>query len=79
LKIAHDGRPAIAYKDSKERRLKYAVIHDGEWRISTVEDDKNAANGYTSLAFSPAGDPAIGYFGGNDADLKYAELAPLIP
>jgi peptide/nickel transport system permease protein len=67
--------PAIAYFDARNGSLGFVEqLVNGTWEPPvTVDDPANAVVGVeTSLAFDPAGDPAIAYQDVTNLDLKFA-------
>ena len=78
LAFTPSGQPAIAYYDSHNEEIRYAVLYKNRqqdpetWHIQTVDDLNSAGSGpsgWCSLRFSPSGQPAISYNAGNH--LKY--------
>lgn len=67
--------PAISYYDAATRSLGYVEqLVPGAWTLPvSVDDPPNAAVGnHSSLAFDPAGNPAIAYQDATHFDLKFA-------
>ena len=75
LEIDNEDRPAIAYYDSANGDLKYAVIstQNDAWRTTTV-DSRYTVGQNPSLTFSRRGNSAlISYYNRTKGDLKVAE------
>ena len=62
------GFPAVGYSDEGKDDVKLATWNGAAWAIQTVDAGKNVAEGI-SLAFDPAGNPALSYGAG---PLKFA-------
>ena len=62
------GFPAIAYSDESNGGVKLATWNGASWGIQTVDAARGTFEGI-SLAFDPAGNPAISYCAGG---LKFA-------
>ena len=79
LAFTPSGDPAISYHDRIGEELKYAVFVDRAWTHFTVDQTgKNPAGDFTgpftltSLAISPAGQPAISYYDRSNGTIKCA-------
>lgn len=78
LALCPDDRPSIAYYATNDVMnngvLRYAEFDLIKWNIATVEGggSNRHVGTYTSLAFDPAGRPAISYLEGVNYNLQYA-------
>jgi hypothetical protein len=79
LAFSPSGEPAISYHDIYGEAIKYAVFTDRRWQHFLVEQAGKTPTGdfigpflWTSLAFSPSGQPAISYHDRAIANIKYA-------
>ncbi|MFA4987138.1 MAG: CFI-box-CTERM domain-containing protein [Candidatus Brocadiia bacterium] len=72
------GRPHIAYYDSTNGNLKYALRSVGGGWSTTLVDAGGAANGdvgsYCSLALNSQNEPRIAYYDATGKDLRVASL-----
>jgi uncharacterized protein YraI len=77
LNFSPTGCPAISYQDETNRYLKFTErLADGTWNIQWVDANSSGTYGslgFTSLGFTPEGQPAISYFDDYSLNLKYAE------
>ena len=74
LAFDNDGRPGIAYYDSANGDLKYAILskQNNAWRTQTV-DSKTTVGQNPSLLFTRTGNgPIISYYNRTKGDLKVA-------
>jgi parallel beta-helix repeat protein len=76
LAFTPGGQPAISYTREMGHptggRLYYSVYNGTSWSQRIVDGSFNVDDFRTSLAFSPAGQPAIAYSDDTNRDLKYA-------
>jgi hypothetical protein len=61
------GQPAVSYSDSASRTVRYARLDGSVWSVATA--DRGA---YASLAFTPAGLPAISVQDDDDESVRYS-------
>jgi hypothetical protein len=75
MALAPDGQPAVAYakKVGTQDTLRYAKYNGSTW-IATTVDSSFDVGYYASLAFSPAGQPAISYYDATNKDLRFASF-----
>jgi len=69
LAFAPDGQPAIS--SIANASLRYSKWNGAAWETASVPDAGARDFAFTSLAFDPAGEPAISYMG-RDYDVRYA-------
>ena len=73
LAIDRKGRPAVAYHDSRNDDLKYALLHGGSWDFHKVDAAGNVGQ-YASLAFDARNHAAVAYYSDDRNELRLAEL-----
>jgi subtilisin family serine protease len=73
LALDHKSRPAVAYYDSRNGDLKYALLHGMDWQVQKVET-KGDVGQYASLAFNGRRHAVIAYYSNDRKELHFAEL-----
>ena len=76
LTFSPAGDPAISYCDAESETVMFALFFDRSWHHFMVEQPHKTPTGvfvgpfmFTSLAFSPSGQPAISYYDRETAPL----------
>jgi probable HAF family extracellular repeat protein len=75
--MAYDtfGRLHVAYYDTDDLHLKYATRdRDGVWSAITTIDSSGNVGQFLSLALDQSDHPAVAYYDGSTADLKFAHF-----
>jgi glucose/arabinose dehydrogenase len=71
--VLHQDAPHLSYGHVTESRIRYARPLGTGWDMEIADPGPVGAATYTSLAFSPGGEPAISYRDDIRADLRFTE------